>query len=214
MMHAAESSHTWSNADCLPRDRAKKSSAQIGVVLRRFLDRCAAVSCLDADTLVLDNLHPLFEAIDAYPPASVLVCRDAFLGHGSLQQQLVSHYRGQGADFQTLLGSLNGEAGYGLAVNDGVFAGSRRALLSIDQLLRTMPHAINWNDRFPNHGWRNQFLFNLTLARMNCGVEIDPINNLQVHVHDVSWYRQHGRVRGTLAWKACAYAPFLWLGAR
>lgn len=140
--------------------------------------------CLDADMIVLDDLRGIFQAIEAHAPDSILIVRDAFLTSGNLLNQLCEHYRGQVTDLNLLLGRVNDEGNYGLIVNDGLFAGSRRALLGVDNLIRNMSNAAAWVDYYPEHGWRNQFVFNLALARLRCGVELDTRYNLQLHMHD------------------------------
>ncbi len=155
--------------------------------------------CLDADTLVLGDLHPLFDAIEAHPPDSILIARDAFLAQGDLLQQLCTHYRGSPNDLSLLLGRLNGEGEYGFVVNDGVFAGGRQALLGIESIIRNMRHAAAWTDYYPDHGWRNQFIFNLALARLRCASEIDTTYNLQLHMHEVEW--RLGRTQVEAWWR-------------
>ena len=154
--------------------------------------------CLDADTLVLEEIGPLFECLQALPPQSVLVAKDAFLRTGPLGNQLTSHYAGRNEDLSWLIGPLEDEANYPLIVNDGVFASSRRGLLALESLLRSWPNAIVWMDQLQDHGWRNQFLFNLALARLRCGVEFDETLNLQMHMRDALWQQsQEGRIRAT-----------------
>lgn len=140
--------------------------------------------CLDADMLVLGDLCGIFQAIEAHAPDSILIVRDAFLTSGNLLTQLREHYRGQVTDLNVLLGRVQDEGNYGLIVNDGLFAGSRRALLGVDNLIRNMSNAAAWVDHYPDHGWRNQFVFNLALARLRCAVELDTRYNLQLHMHD------------------------------
>jgi hypothetical protein len=151
--------------------------------------------CLDADTLILEDLRPIFVALDACPRGSILVCRDAYLSQGNLLRELCTYYAGQPEDLALLLGTPTGESAYPLVVNDGVFAGSRGALLVLDNLIRNMSQAVAWVDQYPDIGWRNQFIFNLALARMNCGIELDPTYNLQVHVRDVQMSRENGHIQ-------------------
>ena len=33
--------------------------------------------------------------------------------------------------------------------------------------------------------WRNQFVFNLALARLRCAVELDPVFNIQLNAQEV-----------------------------
>ncbi len=151
--------------------------------------------CLDADMLVLGHLNGLFDAINAHSPDSILIVRDAFLTEGNLLKQLCTHYRGDKNDLNLLPGPVGDESNYQLIVNDGLFAGSRRALLGIDNLLRNMPRAIGWVDQYPDHGWRNQFVFNLVLARLRCGIELDPRYNLQMHMNDATAETVDSRVQ-------------------
>jgi hypothetical protein len=107
---------------------------------RRFL-------CLDADTVVLGDLQPIFGAMDAHPAGSILVSR-----------------------------------------------GTRIALRQLDRIIRSLRGAAAWVDERQHHGWRNQFIFNLALARLDCGVELDPIFNLQLHMNDVQISREGNKV--------------------
>lgn len=144
--------------------------------------------CLDADTFVLGDLTPFFGALDVCKPVTILASREGNSdGYRDLQHVLEHAYGGTLADFQDIVGDAsNGEARYPLVVNDGVFAGSRGALLALDATLRAMPGARAWLDKRPDVSWRNQFLFNLVLARLGCGVELDPTCNIQTHTSEVA----------------------------
>jgi len=142
--------------------------------------------CLDADTLVLGDLASLFAAIDVCPAGSVLASREGNSGGlRDLSEAIREIYDGEDADFARLLGSPHDEGSYRLVVNDGVFAGSHDALLALDATLRAMPGAFAWLEERPDVAWRNQFLFNLALARVNCGIQLDDTNNIQLHTTDV-----------------------------
>jgi hypothetical protein len=149
--------------------------------------------CLDADLLVLNDLRPIFAAIDACPNGSILACREGN-NHGwkNLRHALWDCYGGQDTDLELLLGITNGEGDYSLVVNDGLFAGSREALQLLDALIRAMPQATKWVDENPHIWWRNQFIFNLALARLQCGVELDPIYNVQLQAQDVEFNSKDG----------------------
>jgi predicted O-methyltransferase YrrM len=56
----------------------------------------------------------------------------------------------------------------------------------VDGTLRSMPGATTWLDARRHVSWRNQFLFNLALARLGAGVELDPVWNVQLHTGDVT----------------------------
>ena len=145
--------------------------------------------CLDADTLVLDSLEPVFQACECAPPGRVLACREAnHVEWRRLDWALQCVYFGELRDLRRIAGSVNGELDYPLVVNDGVFAGGKQALLSLDGDMRRFPNAVDWMEEKPRVcWWRNQFLFNLVLARLNSGWELDNACNVQLHTHDVSF---------------------------
>lgn len=145
--------------------------------------------CLDADAVVLGSLAPLFATLDAAPAGSILVCREAnHSGSYSLAEALLHTYFGSPPDLCRVLGHVNGEGEYPLVVNDGVFAGTAAALCAVDGVIRTMPQAITWmEERQRICWWRNQFIFNLALARLHCGVEVDGRYNVQLHTQDVQF---------------------------
>ena len=102
-------------------------------------------------------------------------------------------YGGSDADLHRL-GVTAQEAAFPLVVNDGIFAGSREALLALDGAIRAMPLATRWVDERHNIWWRNQFIFNLALARLRCGIELDSSYNVQLHVQDVQLRQDHVRL--------------------
>lgn len=154
--------------------------------------------CLDADMLVLGDLQPLFAALEACPPDSILCCREGNNhGYHNLEHVLTYAYSGLTDDLDAILGQANGEAGYPLVVNDGLFAGRREALLTLDADIRAMPRAVAWVDQHGHIGWRNQFIFNLALARLHCGIELDPTYNVQLHVQDAAIDWIDGRMQAT-----------------
>lgn len=153
--------------------------------------------CLDADMLVLGDLRPLVGALEAAPEGTIYACREGN-GHGwqSLGHVLQAAYGGRPGDIERLLGHGNGAAGYPLVVNDGLFAAGRSAMLALDGVIRGMPEASLWVDEHPQIRWRNQFVFNLALASLQCGAELDGTYNVQLHVQDVELRRNGARIRG------------------
>jgi len=182
-------------ARAIPCTRVARRNASLKSVLYSVASLVEAqyYMCLDADMLVLDDLSKVFDALDAYPQDSILVARDAFLKQDSLLKQLQEHYRGDSGDLGRLLGRVTEEGNYSLLINDGFFAGSRFALLALDNLLRNMSQAAAWVDFYPDHGWRNQFVFNLALARLRCAVELDARFNVQLHMNDPKLETLNGR---------------------
>ena len=61
--------------------------------------------------------------------------------------------------------------------------------------MRSIPRAIEWTDQRADVGWRSQFIFNLALAKLKCGVELDPAYNIQLHSHDVEIREDLGRCK-------------------
>jgi hypothetical protein len=187
-------------AQAIPCALVARRNASIKSVLYSVASLVQARSylCMDADILVLDDVRCVFAALDAHPPDSILIARDAFLKQDSLRSQLTEHYRGDDRDLGILLGRVNDEGNFAMLVNDGVFAGSRYALLALDNIIRNMPHAAAWVDFYPDHGWRNQFVLNLALARLRCAVELDWRYNLQMHMNDPHLETVEGEPRAIL----------------
>jgi hypothetical protein len=143
--------------------------------------------CLDTDIIVTDDLGPLFSALDALPERSILAARD---GNGSYWRDLDHGFRENYCgrdDEMAMLQLTDADLRYRLVVNDGIFAASRYAMLALDALIRSMPNAARWLDTAASIGWRNQFIFNLALARLDAGVELDPAWNVQLHCGEVEW---------------------------
>lgn len=180
--------------ECRRRARVNPTIKSVLYSAARVLDARSFV-CLDADMLVLDDLRPVFAALDACPPGTVLAAREGTGWHGStLADVVASAYRGRPGDLARVMGSDHGEGAYPLIVNDGIFAGTREALLALDGCIRGWTGAPRWVDERRDVWWRNQAVFNLALAHLRCGAELDPAWNVQLHVHDVEPAWDHGRL--------------------
>jgi predicted O-methyltransferase YrrM len=154
--------------------------------------------CVDADMLVLGDLRPVFAALDACPPGSVLACREANgEGETTLVKALAEVYAGKPADIARITGRARGEGGYTLVINDGLYAASRESLLAVDDVIRGWEGARAWVDERADVWWRNQFIFNLALARLGCGVELSGVYNVQLNSQDVEASVSEGRARAT-----------------
>lgn len=150
------------------------------VEARRFL-------CLDADILVTGDLGPVFSALDVLPDRSILAARDGNGTYwGDLEHGFRENYRGTEAEM-AFLQLTEADLRYRLVVNDGIFAAGRYALLALDSWIRSMPEAARWLDAAPTIGWRNQFILNLAMARLDAGVELDSAWNVQLHCNEVAW---------------------------
>jgi predicted O-methyltransferase YrrM len=151
--------------------------------------------CLDADMVVLGDLRPIFLSLEALPEGRILVCREGNSHYANhLGYAVGSIYGGGQADLRQL-GVTPEEQAYPLVVNDGLFAGDQTALRALDGAIRAMPQACAWVDGHSQVKWRNQFIFNVALARLQCGVELDPLYNVQLHVQNVDFFEQGSRLR-------------------
>jgi predicted O-methyltransferase YrrM len=179
-----------SRAGLSPMSKAVLYSAARVVDAKHYL-------CLDADMVVLGDLRPVFSALEACPEGRILVCREGNSQYANhLGYAIGSIYGGGQADLRQL-GVTPEEEAYSLVVNDGLFAGDQSALRALDGAVRAMPQACAWVDGHSHVKWRNQFIFNLALARLQCGVELDSIYNVQLHVQDVAFYELGSRVCAT-----------------
>ena len=151
--------------------------------------------CLDADMLVLGSLEPVFAALDACPEGSVLACREGRdFDYRDVEEAVATMYAGREGDVSRVVGGAGTEGAYPLVVNDGLFAGRRAALLVVDGLIRGWTGAQGWVDERHDVWWRNQAVFNLALAHLGCGVELDTAYNVQLHCHDARMHWEDGRV--------------------
>ena len=172
--------------------------------------------CLDADMLVLGDLRPIFAALDACPRGTIVACREGN-GRGwhsfvNLNHALCSVYGGRTNDWRYFGRATGQEGAYSLVVNDGLFAGDRGALLALDGVVRAMGGARAWIDERQDIWWRNQFVFNLALARLGCGAELDGIYNVQLNSHDVQFADVNGRIQANWCDRPARVVHFNGLG--
>lgn len=180
--------------ECRRRGRVNPTVKSVLYSAARVVD-AGEFLCLDADMLVLDDLGPLFAALRACPGGTILACREGDGWHGAtVEQAVLQAYCGRPGDLERIMGANGGEGAYPLVVNDGLFAGTRSALLALDATVRGWTGAPRWVDERRNVWWRNQAVFNLALAHLRCGVEIDPAYNVQLHVHDAELAWEDGRL--------------------
>lgn len=184
-----------------------KRLTPISVALKSILYSVARVVdaetyvCLDADMLVLGDLSGIDGALDVAPRGSILACWEANTRRFPHVDSALRHvYFGHPADLVGILGRVEHEASYPFVVNDGLFAGQAVGLLALDGAIRAMPGAIRWMSEKPGQcWWRNQFIFNLALAALRCGVALDDVFNVQLHTNDPEAWVEEGRVRAS--WK-------------
>ncbi len=145
--------------------------------------------CLDVDTLILQSLRPLFEQMQNVAAHKILCARDANghyhwanmdFGVATIGEYLAAVYDLWLPKFEkhaARLGAPLSQVEY--VVNDGVFGGSRAAMLQLSKTLRDwMPRERAFLDAHPI---RNQLLFNLALAKNGAFARLNDLYNVQVH---------------------------------
>src|SRR5699024_5524705 len=102
-----------------------------------------AYVCIDADTIILEDLNPLLASLGGLLPDEILVSEDnsgnwikAYWGDLSdltLGKYIGGYYGGTPENLQTITKGTDATVeNFTLLVNDGVFAGRREALLKLD----------------------------------------------------------------------------------
>jgi glycosyltransferase involved in cell wall biosynthesis len=150
------------------------------------------IICLDADMLVLRSLRDILSAIEAAPLGTILVCREANWGmhnFGSVAEPLYKSTIDELANVAVCRNRLL--SSYPLIVNDGLFAGKRASLNALDSVLRSFHSPSEWIDASDGVPWRNQAIFNLALAYLSCGQELNPQFNVQLHAQKAD-FAKHG----------------------
>jgi hypothetical protein len=138
----------------------------------------------DSDMLVLDQIRTVFDSMRVFSQNSILAVRESLVNQGDKLGFLVSSqvepYLGS-EESRSLLSLSQREFDYDFIVNGGLFGGSRKAMLALDNMMRSMvPEGIIWMDQRPDLPWREQAMFNIALARMNCAQELDIRYNTQL----------------------------------
>ena len=155
---------------------------------------------LDVDMLILKDISNVFSIIRSCNKRSIVICREAGLADESLGELLtggIKPYWGNEGDI-AVLGFNDHEFNFKFIVNTGVFGGSRRAMLALDNMMRSMmPGAAAWEAC--NHvDYREQAVFNLALARLKNYTELSEIYNMQLQHHVADFQTiQDGLVEAT-----------------
>lgn len=179
---------------CKAKQRINQNVKSILYSVGRYIE-ASNYLCLDADMLVLEDLRPLVAAIDASPFGSVLLSREGNYAK-NLKHAIQTFYWSDPSLFPELLnGCYNQEDLYELVVNDGFFAGSRASLCAVDQVIRSFKFGQVWVDENPDIKWRNQFIFNLAIAKLRSGQEVSGLFNHQLQWADALFYFENGLVR-------------------
>ena len=146
---------------------------------------------LDADMLILDDISNIFNMLDDMDDDKILVCREASLtAQTTLKDSLLisdSMYYGKVEDLE-FLNVSDSEGNCKFCINNGVYAGTRKAILGIESATRaTTPNSIYYErERLDIHCfWREQAIMNIVLAKLNSAIELNEEHNLQLHARNV-----------------------------
>lgn len=152
--------------------------------------------CLDVDMLILRSLRGIVDALSILPQDSILTCKDS-ANISTLEQALVGLYGSNRTELQQFAGrSALKLLDYPHVVNDGLIAASQSGMNSLDTVIRNFPDAASWvsmkSDSIP---WRNQFVFNLALAKLDSTVLMNDTMNWQLNHQDVILDQEEGIVK-------------------
>ncbi len=146
--------------------------------------------CLDSDMLVLQSVRPLLDAVTACCNRAILVARESNgPRYADLQDALCRVYHSDPNNFCGKYGIEKDLLRYPLVVNDGMLAGSRQAFINLARCIRGFHRITEWVDEHPELGYRNQFVLNLALAKLNCGVEASGDFNVQANYQRIDFTR-------------------------
>ena len=139
---------------------------------------------IDGDMLVINDISQAFEVLDTLASDKIVVCREQGMpGRWNLGYVLFSGERPYFSDpgDHNILRITQDEANYRLIINGGIISGTREAWLGVENTMRAMmPESAHWEGKKEGESWREQAILNLALARLDCGVEMDPCYNVQM----------------------------------
>ena len=158
------------NAQIVPCDIRDRSTLAMKAVVYSL----AQVVCadqylfLDADTMILGDLSPIFSSVSTLDPRSFFVCMEQDLEPAmNIRRVFGEDIRPYYANPEDInLFNISPEVGNStFIVNTGVMAGSRRAFLGLESRIRTlMPNASIWDhSKKPDLVWREQAIANLAI---------------------------------------------------
>ncbi len=128
--------HGAATIECSPVGPMNSTLKAVLYSAARVID-ASSFLCLDADTLVLGDLSPVFATLEACPEGTSGVPETNGPYYRNVEHALTTVYYGQAGDIARIVGGPGEEGEYPLVVNDGLFAGSRAALLALDSVIRS-----------------------------------------------------------------------------
>jgi hypothetical protein len=138
----------------------------------------------DTDILVIGDVRNLFNTMDSCNDLAILAGRENWISKQTSVEDILDNlsepYGGQqgASDFLNL---SQKDKSLKFIINGGVFGGSRKSMLALDNMMRSMaPMGIVWMDQRIDLPWREQALLNAAIAKMGCVNEIDEKYNMQL----------------------------------
>lgn len=165
----------------VPCTLAAPPSAAVKAVLyscARWVE-AETILALEADTLVLSPLEPLFRTVEALRPGVMAGCRSQVMPTRFNLTEVFGHMNCPETDWEWLTGEKQGVQGK-FSFNGGLLCGSRAAFQNVDTAVRQMgPRAVLWAEGAFYEGFRDEFLMNICYARSGDTAELPPCWNVQ-----------------------------------
>lgn len=139
---------------------------------------------LDIDTLTLESLQPFFEIMAMHGEDMVFCIEDQWgYQFKNLEGAFKQMYLGD-SEVWDAWDLPQEDRSYTFIINDGVMAANRKGMESICERIDALPDPIKEWGRSPYLGIRNQFVFNLFLARYPSVQELDRSFNTMLNYND------------------------------
>ena len=160
--------------------------------------RVNKVVCLEADMIVLGDLSALFAGSDSLEPQGILVAKEM---PWDCQSKLVdffsSIYQGTEGELEATFRATPTEREFGMQINSGLLAGTSEAMIALDNTIRDMcPEAFYWLRVRPDLPYRDQFVTNMALARLDTAVPLNLTYNTQLCRRDFPLFRDETGIWG------------------
>ncbi len=139
---------------------------------------------MDIDMIVAKPINEIVDLLKSSNKKSIFITREQSIHNGkSVGHVLVSedwpYFGNETSNY--ILGLNEYLHNFQFVCNGGLIAGSRQALLSLDDMIRTiLPGSNIWEKQNPQVKWREQGVLNLALAKLNNIIELDNKYNFQL----------------------------------
>ena len=146
--------------------------------------RVKKVIAVETDMIVLQNIHTLFESMDVLPHGSLLAAQEIIWEKPTpLEEFFPLVFQGQPEELETVFHADARERAHPLQINGGLIAGTTEAMAALDNTMRDLcPAASKWVQARPDISWREMFVTNFAMARLDAAVSLNPTYNFQLHV--------------------------------